>query len=161
VGQVTGKEWKFRTNSTDAQGDAPEPEPSNIAAERVVLGYLLVGGVWCEDIAAHDFANEQEQLIWSAMRAIHTAGDVIDLQRLAAELAEKNGIEFGYLEKLGQGCEPGMRIEPYITKLHEATAKRDIRHHMRILNGHIRMGDLIPAAISSHLLTTSSLLISR
>jgi hypothetical protein len=124
----------------------PPPEqtlPDNIEAEHVVLGYLMQGGAWREDIAAHDFAGEREQTVWHAMRAIHVARDEIDRQRLAVELGEKKlkRVGIGYLAELGEGCFREMRIEPYVAKLHDATARRDILHHTHILVTHLHSGD--------------------
>jgi Protein of unknown function (DUF3987)/DnaB-like helicase N terminal domain len=124
----------------------PEPEqaiPQNIDAECMVLGYLLVGGPWREDVTAHDFAGKRHQIIFHAMKAIHDQGEEIDRNRLNLELGEKKlkHIGPGYLADLGEGCYPEMRIEPYVAKLHDAATQRDVLHHAHILMTHIRLGD--------------------
>jgi hypothetical protein len=119
-----------------------EPDlPTNIEAERTVLGYLLRGGAWRDDIGAHDFAFEREQIVWHAMAAIHAAGDDINRSRLCVELGEKKlkHIGPGYIADLDG--DPKMRIEPFVAKLHEATALRNILHHAHILMGHLHSGD--------------------
>jgi hypothetical protein len=116
--------------------------PTNLEAERTVLGYLLRGGAWRDDVGAHDFAFEREQIVWHTMAAIHAAGDEIDRMRVCVELGEKKlkHVEIGYIADLDCG-DPKMRIEPYIAKLHDATALRNIMHHTHILMGHLHSGD--------------------
>jgi putative DNA primase/helicase len=117
--------------------------PENLDAERTMLGFYLMGGAWREEVTAHAFAGERHQLIFHSMAAIHSAGEDIDRQRVAVELGEKKLklVSVGYLADLGEGCYPEMKIEPYIRKLHDATAKRDILHHADILVTHIRSDD--------------------
>jgi hypothetical protein len=123
-------------------GRTPEQEqtiPTNTEAERTVLGFFLVGGAWREDVNAHDFAAEREQVIWHAMKAIHEGGDEIDRNRLNMELGQKKLklIGPGYLGELGEGCFPEMKITPYVARLHDAATRRDILHHTHILMTHL------------------------
>jgi hypothetical protein len=121
---------------------ADQPLPQNLDAERAVLGYLLMGGKWQDAITARDFVLEIHQILWRAMRTIHTAGEEIDLRRLSVQLSERemNHIGRGYLADLGEGCYTGMNIRPFVAKLHEATVLRDILHHTHIMMTHIHTG---------------------
>jgi hypothetical protein len=100
------------------------------------------GGAWRDDVDAHDFAFEREQIVWT-MAAIHAAGDDIDRVRVAAEPGEKKlkHVGVGYIADLGDGCNPRMKIEPYIAKLHDATARRNIMHHTHMVMGHLHSDD--------------------
>ena len=131
---------RSRTQQPTLEISAP---PTNLEAERAVLGYYIVGGTWREDVTAHDFAAETEQVVWHAMRAIHAVGEAIDRQRVAIELGERKlkQVGIGYLADLGDGCYPEMNVEPYVHKLHDATAKRSLLHHAHILMSHIRTDD--------------------
>jgi hypothetical protein len=121
----------------------PDELPVNTEAERAVLGYHMMGGTWRNDVTASDFAAEREQIVFGAMQAIHDAGDDIDRQRLMLELGEKRlkCVGIGFLVDLGEGCYPEMKIEPYVAKLHDAAARRDILHHAHILMTHVHSGD--------------------
>jgi hypothetical protein len=127
---------------TRNRAETPE-RPANTEAERAVLGYYIVGGAWRDDITARDFSLEKHQTIWHAMSAIRAAGDAIDRQRLAVELGEKKlkFVGLGYLAELGDGCFPEMPIEPYVRKLHDATARRDVLEYAHILSEHAQSGD--------------------
>jgi hypothetical protein len=48
-----------------ASGKAQQVRPTNSEAELSVLGYLLQGGAWRDDVTAYDFAAEREQIIWA------------------------------------------------------------------------------------------------
>lgn len=123
------------------KGEAPLPR--NVHAEHAYLGYALVGGKWRDDISAHDFGGEREQAVFNAMAAIHTAGDAIDLNRLALELGERKlrQVGVGFLAELREGHFPEMNINPYIAKLREATGRRDVVHHCNVLMSHALSGD--------------------
>jgi hypothetical protein len=127
------------------KGQPPDPPdlPTNLVAERTVLGYLLRGGAWRDDIGAHDFALSREQTIFHTMKIIRDAGDDINGHRVCSELGEKKlkHVGVGYIADLGDGCDPEMKIEPFITKLHDATARRNILHHTHILMAHLHSGD--------------------
>jgi hypothetical protein len=126
--------------------------PQDSVAERAVLGYLIQGGAWFDDVTDHHFACERERTVWHALRAIHEAGDPIDCNRVALELGEKkhNAVGPGYLVDLaypGSHSFEGMRIEPYVAKLHEAARLRDLLElaHIRLL--HIHSGDRTSAEL--------------
>jgi hypothetical protein len=131
--------------TTGNQSKPPDPErtPQNLEAERMVLGYLLVGGAWREDVGADDFATERHQVIWRAMETIHGAGEAIDYHRVAVELGTKKlkHVGIGYLSDLGDGCYPEMRIDSYVNKLHDATVRRAVLHHVNVLSTHAFSGD--------------------
>ena len=134
------------SKSSGNERKAPQPEqptPSNLEAERTVLGHFVMGGAWRTDITAHDFAFEREQTVWHAMKAIIEAGDQIDRLRLIAELGDRKSqnIGSGYFAELGEGWDPRMPIDSYVRKLHDATTKRDLLHHSHILMTHIHSGD--------------------
>jgi hypothetical protein len=124
--------------------DGQRTLPANIEAERVVLSYLMLGGEWLDSVTARDFAGEIEQTIWYAMRSIHQEGDDIERHRVGVELGEQ-GLKLvgvGYLSGLGPDYWiEGMRVERYVRKLHEETARRDILHHANILTNHVHRGD--------------------
>jgi hypothetical protein len=107
-----------------------------------VLGYLLAGGTWRDDVTARDFAGEREQTVWHAMQAIRDAGDQIDRMRLIAELGDRKAqhIGLGYLADMGEGCYPGMQIEPYVAKLQECSCKRDLLQHAHRLIASVHSG---------------------
>jgi len=126
-----------------------DPLPANQEAERVLLGYLLQGGTWPEEITVRDFVPEIHQILWRAMSAIHAAGEPIERTRVAVQLSERevNHIGRGYLADLGEGCYPEMRIAPYVAKLKDATCKRDLLHHAHILTAHIHSNDRTAAEL--------------
>jgi hypothetical protein len=133
------KAYKTHCNGNDL-GEIP----SNIEAERVAIGYHLVGNPWRDDIGAHDFAGDQHRTIWNGMRAVHEAGDAIDRLRLAAELGEKQLQYIGglaYLNDVADGCYLDMKIDSFVVKLREATMRRRLFHQLHIISSHLRTGD--------------------
>jgi hypothetical protein len=134
-----------------SKAQAEQLLPVNVEAERAVLGYLLAGGKWCTELSARDFAGEAHQMLWHAMRAITEAGEAVNVRRLAAQLSERQlaFIGPGYLADLIDGCYAEMHIRPYVAKVQEATAKRDVLHHCHVLLGHLRTGDRTAAELTA------------
>jgi hypothetical protein len=132
-----------KTTGNPRKPPAQEELPQNAEAEKCLLGFVLVGGGWPENIGVGDFAQERHQVIWRALETIHAAGDTISCHRLAVELGEKKlrGVGLGYLNDLPDGCDARMQITPYIGKLHDAAGRRDVLHHANKLWAHAISGD--------------------
>jgi hypothetical protein len=129
-------------NSNRKNGKPPDVLPANVEAERATLGYYLVGGEWCDSITAQHFTGERK-IIYYAMAAIHAEGGEINVRQVSAELGEKkqNSIPPSYLSDLSDGCDPRMKIEPYIAKLKNASGKRDLLECFNIGTNEVQSGD--------------------
>ena len=108
--------------------------PSNPAAERAVLGSVLVNGSLYHRIAdmlkAADFFNGAHAVIWQAFKDLTMTGKPIDLVTLierltvAGDLNEAGGL--GYISALADELPDPSNIEHYAGIVHDAAIRRSV-----------------------------------
>lgn len=108
-----------------------EALPTNLLAERMVLGSVLLQGERMAEIytalGVEDFATVNHQNIWKAMRTLFDSGTAIDRITVFTELNRTNAkIELNYLVSLDDEMPANANLDAYIVGLKEKTALRRI-----------------------------------
>lgn len=133
--------------------------PSNIDAERFVLGAILIDPAnfiqVAGSIAIEDFTLEKHKRIWLRMTEIHTRGETIDRVTLANELMRHNQLEsvdgLSYLIELDNGLPQIFPLDDYVRILTEKSTLRQIIFASqklidRALIGQEEAGDILASA---------------
>ncbi|HZT33256.1 MAG TPA: replicative DNA helicase [Bryobacteraceae bacterium] len=108
--------------------------PSNVDAERLVLGSILVDDSWYIQAAgaleAADFSLEKHRRIFARMGELHERGEKIDRVTLANELLRYNELEacdgLSYLVSLDDGLPQIVNLESYIRIVKDKSILRRI-----------------------------------
>src|SRR5579885_2626889 len=108
--------------------------PSNVDAERLVLGSILVDDSWYIQVAgaleAADFSLEKHRRIFARMGELHERGEKIDRVTLANELLRYNELEacdgLSYLVSLDGGLPQIVNLESYIRIVKDKSILRRI-----------------------------------
>lgn len=118
----------------NSQLKAPDGLPSNVYAERMVLGALISEGErfieFRDSLAAGDFSLDKHQRIWQRMKDLSEAGTPIDyvttMTRLQAcgELEAVDGVS--YLASLADGLPHIYALDAYVQIVRETAKKRQM-----------------------------------
>src|SRR5215471_6039073 len=108
--------------------------PSNLDAERLVLGSILMDDTWYIQAAGalepDDFTLEKHRRIFRRMGELHERGEKIDRITLANELMKFNELEscdgLSYLVSLDDGLPQIPNSESYVKLVKDAATLRAI-----------------------------------
>lgn len=133
--------------------------PSNVDAERLVLGSILMDDSWyiqaAGSLEATDFTLDKHRRIFTRMGELHERGEKIDRVTLANELLRYNELEacdgLSYLVSLDDGLPQIVNLESYIRIVKDKSTLRRIifasQHLMnRCLAGEEEPGEILAGA---------------
>jgi hypothetical protein len=123
-----------RGNGNGRKGRDHNGLPSNVDAERFVLGSILTGCVDFETVQrgleTSDFSLEMHRRIFSRMADLHARGETINRVTLANELMRLNELNnvggLGYLVSLDDGMPQIPNVDSYLNILRKKATLRKI-----------------------------------
>lgn len=112
----------------------PEALPSNVQAERLILGAIQLDGTrmgeFRDVLTVSDFSIEKHRLLWRRMVELHDGGHHIDRMTVANALNDKHELEavdgLSYLASLDDGLPDLHNLEAYAAILREKTSRREV-----------------------------------
>ena len=115
-------------------GDFESDLPSNVDAEKAILGSILLDNTHLAEaelaLQASDFVLASHRVIWERMRAINGQGRQIDILVLANEMGQKGEIEktggLAYLAGLTEGLPRRLNIQEYIKIVADKSLLRQV-----------------------------------
>ncbi len=129
--------------------------PSNVDAERLVLGSILLDDAFFIDVAgqlkAEDFCLEKHRRIYRRMNDLHERGERIDRITLANELMKFNELDavdgLGYLVSLDDGLPRLPNISGYLKIIRDKSTLRRIVEAANALMNRALMAEEDPQQI--------------
>jgi putative DNA primase/helicase len=119
-----------------ANSDLAKPLPSNVEAERSILGAILLNNNYLaaisEKLKPEDFFHEHHRRIYAAMQAMGETKDAIDPLTLSDKLQSVNQLESSggpaYLAQLSDGVPHVTNVEHYAKIVKEKSQLRNVIH---------------------------------
>ena len=117
--------------------------PSNIDAERFVLGSILLNGARYPDVAAavdpDDFSLEKHRRMFARMKELYDRGEKVDRVTLANELNSQGQLEsvdgVSYIVSLDEGLPEIVNLDAYIRIVKDkATLRKTMLACQRIID---------------------------
>jgi replicative DNA helicase len=144
----------FRENAVDKIA-LEKGLPSNVEAERLILGSVLLNADRFIEIAGlishEDFSLEKHRRIFTRMFELHERGEKIDRITVAEELMRHNELEsvdgLGYLVSLDDGMPHIANLESYVKIVRDKATLRRIVHASQHLMNRALMAEEEPGEI--------------
>ena len=146
----------FRENAVDKVA-LEKGLPSNVEAERLILGSVLLNADRFIEIAGlishEDFSLEKHRRIYTRMFELHERGEKIDRITVAEELMRHNELEsvdgLSYLVSLDDGMPHIANLESYVKIVRDKATLRRIVHASQHLMNRALMAEEDPGEILS------------
>ncbi|MGA7234655.1 MAG: DnaB-like helicase N-terminal domain-containing protein [Bryobacteraceae bacterium] len=137
-------DYKDKSNSNGKKGRRQRSLPSNVDAERFVLGSIQISAVDFvtvrHGLEIGDFSLETHQTIFRRMGDLSARGEKIDRITVASELTDRGELDsvggFGYLVSLDDGLPQAPNVDAYIRIIKKKSKQRRLAHIGNAMSNH-------------------------